>query len=361
MAAVTPVKALYYPHLQFGSVRWLRSALLYWEGVLRLLPKGFMPFDPPEVHELVSAGLVENITPDEYLRRTAEAFGARLETLLRQPGGLPCTDPYADPLVHVSMFDPDLLQDLRRRGIATTAGDWVKLPPEIATLYKVIFANSVGRALNAAPATDETVCGAPVYFAYRKLALDPTRRAPPDGYACARMLDPFPAIEQADTLTTDQLLKVRAASSTQRRLFRETIQKRVGQLADLPSEQAIESHIDDFTREIRTEIDAQRGASRASTLRDTWRLILISTPASVGAAVGIAGSMPLVAAAGVVGTLGLGVADVYGRIKQRRHAGHYLLVLESALRSRRLGVFTAAGREPRPPTGPGAFGRPSRA
>jgi hypothetical protein len=364
MPAVAPVKALYYPHIQFGSVGWLRAALLYWEGILRLVPDGFTPFDPPEVHELVSAGLIEDVSPGRYRRAVADALGPQIEKMPPREGNMPCLDASADPLVHVSKFEPNLLQNLKRRGLAAAGGEWVKLSPEMATMYKVILANAAGRELNAAPATDDTVCGAPVYFAYRKLVVDPARRAPPDGFSCARLIAPFPAIERAGSLTTEMLLKIRENTSTQRRIFRDTIQERVAQLADLPSEEAIVSHLEDFKSEIRTEINEQRGAHRASSLRDAWRLILISAPASVGTAVAVAGAMPLVAAAGVVGSIGLGVADFMAHAAQRRRAGHYLLVLESAFAARYHGIPIPAlapnARSPRP-NDANAAGRPPAA
>lgn len=60
-----PVKALYYPHIHFRSVEFLKCSLLYWEGVNRIVPRDFQPDDPPEVKALIDAGLVTNVAPDE--------------------------------------------------------------------------------------------------------------------------------------------------------------------------------------------------------------------------------------------------------------------------------------------------------
>src|SRR5258708_3266009 len=82
MPDVQPVKAIYYPHIQFESLGWLKAALLYWEGILRIVPDGFEPFDPPEVHELATAGLVSSISPSRYLESVRRLFSARLDELL---------------------------------------------------------------------------------------------------------------------------------------------------------------------------------------------------------------------------------------------------------------------------------------
>jgi hypothetical protein len=353
MAEVTPVKALYSPHIQFASIRWLRSALLYWEGILRFVPEGFVPFDPPEVHELVAEGLIENVSPERYLKSAAETFNSRLDEVLRSPLRPACLGASADPLVHVSQIEGGLLERLQGKGLAAAGGEWVKMSPEMAALYKVILANVAGRELNAPPTTDETSCEAPVLFEYRRLCRGTAKAAPPDGFACARMLAPFPVLESPSSrvLTTENLLKVRATLPTQRRIFRETVQDRIGQIADLPSSDAMRSHLRDFEGEIEGEVHSQRGALFASNLRDAVRFILISAPASIGAAVAVAESIPLVGAVGVVGSVGLGIADVLMRASQRKRAGNYLLLLEAALGNRRVGNRDARALQNGSPAG----------
>jgi hypothetical protein len=355
MPAVPPVKALYSTHVQFRSIGWLRAALLYWEGILRFAPDRFSSFDPPEVHELVAAGLIENVSPERYRKPAADAFSARLDELLASSRRQPCLGT-ADPLIHVSQIDRDLLQTLQRRGLAASSGDWAKMSPDMAALYKATLANTAGRELNAAPTTDDTSCEAPAYFELRKLAQGSAPPAPPDGFACARVLQPFPSIEAATSLTAENLKKIRKNSSAQRRMFRETVQDRVLQIAELPSEEAVISHLQDFKREIEAEVDSQRGALLVSSLRDAWRLLLISAPASIGTAIAVAQSIPLLAAAGVVGSFGLGIADFWTRATQRKRAGHYLLLLDAAFGARRL---TFGGRESRSAQNGSAAGRTS--
>jgi hypothetical protein len=333
---VPPIKALYYARIHFDSVGWLRAALLYWEGVLRFRPEGETPIDPPEVDELAAAGLIENVAPERYRFDVAEAFHARLGDVADWFARGPCVEESADPLVPASHLDPDLVRRLEDRGLAAARGDWVKLPPAMAMLYKSILANEAGRELNAAPANDDSHCDLPAYLAHRRLALGPNPRAPTDGFACARALHPFPSIEQTASLTTERLLEIRANTTAQRRLFRESVQQRVQQLDDLPSEEAMRSHLHDFTSEVRAEVRAQRVSRRASNIGDAWRLVLLGLPASIGTAVAVAEAMPMVAAAGVVGSIGLGVADVFARARQRRRAGHYLLVLEAAALAHRM-------------------------
>jgi hypothetical protein len=116
------------------------------------------------------------------------------------------------------------------------------------------------------------------------------------------------------------------------------------------------SHLRDFQTEVEAEVRSQRGALLASNLRDAWRLLLISAPASVGTAIAVAQSIPLLAAAGVVGSIGLGVADVWTRATQRKRTGHYLLLLETSLGGRR---HALSALDRRPPKSPSALERTS--
>jgi hypothetical protein len=72
---VQPNKALYYPHRDFGSAAWVKSGLLYWEGIYRMKAEGLTAHDDPEIRELVAAGLIENLSPEPFFDRATQLFG----------------------------------------------------------------------------------------------------------------------------------------------------------------------------------------------------------------------------------------------------------------------------------------------
>src|SRR5262245_3478541 len=82
-----PTKCLYYPYIHFRSLDWLKYALLYWEGVKRIVPVHVRTQDPPEVTALVEKGLVENVAADEFLNQAADVFIPKLERLAASRGG----------------------------------------------------------------------------------------------------------------------------------------------------------------------------------------------------------------------------------------------------------------------------------
>jgi hypothetical protein len=334
-AEIQPVKALYYPHIQFESVGWLRAALLYWEGIMRLVPDGFGPWDRPEVEELVRAGLIENVSPARYLDAAKEVFAAKLEELLRTHLGRTWgLNRESGALIHVSEIDAGLLRDLQARGLAAAAGEWATMSPDLATLYKIALANEAGRELHAAAASDEGGELAGTSLASRMLTRTGNATAPIDGFAFASLLNPFPAI-QSLSLPTEEILEVRRRCARQRRAFRELVQSRVAAIDTLPSMEAIRHHLTDLAGEIQAEARAQRSALKTSDAMRAWKLVTVSAPAAIGAVIAVAGAPVVVAAGGVVGSVGLGVADwLWQRWHELRASDNYLVVLEEVVRRR---------------------------
>jgi hypothetical protein len=337
---VHPTRALYYRRVHFASTGWLKAALLYWEGLWRLVPEGFVPQDPPEVEALIEAGLIENVTPAPYQAVAKGRFVRGLEKLVGPHDELsPSLGRGPTPqrqgrymLVRAGEIDPGLLKELQAHGLAGAAGEWVAMSSEMAELYMLTLADEVGKHLHAAPATHELLREvAPAYWARKGLVSDVSRATPIDGYAFARSLLPFPALEETQ-LPIDKLLRARQRYSDERRAFRELVQTQVIAVASLPSVEAIASHLHDFAGELVAETDAQRRDRRASRARDTWRLVGIGAPVSLGAVVTVAGASPVAAALGGVGSLGAGVTDwILGRRQGRPPATRYLLSLEAVL------------------------------
>jgi hypothetical protein len=330
---IQPVKALYYPRILSRSLGWLKAALLYWEGLVRVVPDDFEPLDPPGVHDLVEAGLIESISPDRYLEGAQRTFAASLEKLLQgRSRSSRRADRGSGALLHVRELAPSLLQELQTRGLAMTAGEWVSMAGDVAALYKICLTGQAGRELHAAPAIDEGEGDvAAWFFSSREQRGGSAATGLVDGFACARRVHPFPEIEQ-NGVPTNRLLAARRTFAPQRRAFREQLQGRVAAIDTLPSVAAVRAHLDDAVSEIDGEVNAQRRDLGTVNARNALKVVTMSTPAALGTAVTLAGAPIPTAVAGVTASLGLGVVDWF---LQRRQLGRfstsYVLLLEAAL------------------------------
>jgi hypothetical protein len=337
-ADIQPVKALYYPRTHFDSTRWLKSALLYWESVLRIVPDGYLLQDPPEVHELEAEGLIENVSPVPYQAGARKVFLRHLEGALKRHVPAP---PQGDgrrggdglrrfyKIFTIGKIERTLLKELRTHGLASVTEDWVTMSSDLADLYMVALANEIARSLHVAPATDPPIQDVPATFlAQQEVAGERLAETPVDGYACARTMTSFRALEAVD-LPIDKLLRARQRYAEGRRAFRALIQERAAAIAGLRSVQAIDSHLRDLTFELESEAGAQRRSRSASQWRDAGRVVGVGAPASIGAVVTLSGAPAVVAALGGVGSVAAGVTDWIVERRQARHVSYYLLLLEA--------------------------------
>jgi hypothetical protein len=342
MAEVQAIEALYYPQVEFPSAAWAKAALLYWEGLMRIVPDGHTPNDPPEVKALVDAGAIKDVSPAPFRSATTEVFGTRLEDLLQSRKGEPIEDDWScvaprkngehgengqnGESVHLTQMDRPLLKSLESKKLATVAGQWAHMSAPVARLFQIAMANEASGHLMAAPITETNMGNvASTYFSARKVARDP-QSVPTDGLQWAQLYTPFPSVEAVAPLKVEKLLDLRTKHAHQRRAFRDSVQRRTEAMATLPSPEAIRSHLEEMADEMKKELEEQQEALRAAGVREAWTLLGVSSPLSIGTGTALLSGPTPAAAIGAFGAVGLGVVDWYvQRQKQNRTEGHYLL------------------------------------
>jgi hypothetical protein len=79
--APAPKVGLYYPHIHFRHDEWLKTSILFWDSIERIVPMGYPPTDSPTVVELQDKGLVASVFPRPGdLRKVAAPFEHLLAT-----------------------------------------------------------------------------------------------------------------------------------------------------------------------------------------------------------------------------------------------------------------------------------------
>jgi hypothetical protein len=336
MVDVQPHKALYYPHLEFGSVAWVKRALLYWEGLARIVAVA-RPNDDPEIHELVEAGLIEGVEATALTDRVAAIFGDRLEDLLHQRGGMPDSIPRArglrgrcPELVEKKLKETE--RTLESQGRRAAAKAIREMPDQALTLYVTVASHAIAQERTLAPVTDDPIYSAiHTYFGEAKVMLDP--KAVPGGLAAADLLVPTPSVDAVASVPVARLLELRNQLAQQRRNFREKVEAYMSSIATLPNIDAVRDHMKEFAVSIRDDLEAQRDAMRAAKAKDDWSLLSVTAPASLAVGVAIAeSSTPVLGPIGGIGAAALGVTNwFFQRRKGYAQGGNYMLLLEEAL------------------------------
>ena len=82
-----PDSILYYPHIEFKNEAWVKSSLLLWDHVYRIVPENYIPNDSDEIKKLVDEDLVRNIKLNDQDR--GETFDEFLTLCDRLENHLP--------------------------------------------------------------------------------------------------------------------------------------------------------------------------------------------------------------------------------------------------------------------------------
>lgn len=150
-----PSDILYYPSIEIADEGWLKSALLYWDCVYRIVPEGYQPRDSKTVLAAVDSGLVRNIVPEELDRTgAAQTFLQIIEALGKN--GLPVGfegDEYVG--VHEDKIDKKLYPLLDKLAAAHHSS-WMTLSKPLARGYMLHLARVMAENRNLSLGTDNS-------------------------------------------------------------------------------------------------------------------------------------------------------------------------------------------------------------
>jgi hypothetical protein len=341
MADFQAVEGLYYPGPEFPSVGWLQAGLLYWERILRIIPDGWKPQDPPQVRALVEAGAVQNLSPAPFCRATAHTFATRLADLMQSRNGKHLDEEWCDSsergpsqaeTFHRTELDEYLIKDFESKKLFSAKGEWVHMARPMARLYRVTMANEARRELAASAVTESYSCTvASTYFSASRVTCDPTG-VPPDGSQAALLQVPFPSTETAGALSVENLLNLRAEHAPSRQSLRERIQSGTEALTTLSSAEAIRARLEQMAKELKYDLENQRETLRAAAVRDHWTVLSVGCPLPIGTGEALGrGPNPSVEV-GSFGILGVAVTNWYFElVEQLRKRRHCLLALRQDL------------------------------
>jgi hypothetical protein len=345
---IQPAKAVYYPHTEFGSTAWVKSALLYWEAIVRARLPGTSPSDDAEIQQLLEAGLIEEVAPDPLRRQRLPEVVRRVEELIRAHGGrLPSCIPgigvlrgtSADREARVRAEIVDALADYP---LAKKA--FLEVPDQARALFFTVWAGMAAERKQFAPVTDDPVFDAiTTYLEHDAVTDDPTTLTEADGHTLALLCLPTPSLEAIAQLPVARLLEIRQKYAAQRRHFREHVQAQLEAIAELPTREAMEEQLRSFHDGIQDDLEAAREAVKNAKVKDRWTLLGISAPASLAAGVSIAATAsPVLGPIGGAGTLALSVTSWFMRRREGAvPQNHYLLSLDTAVKTPWHGVTEA--------------------
>ena len=311
-----PVSALYYPYIHIQSEDWLKSALLYWDHLDRIVPSdGFQTSDALFVRNL-PPDFLRRVTPAGHNEAAFNRFMPQLEKLLAARGGNlwgtaqntagRARSAEQIEYVHENKMDQRLIELLMRSNLGSYFNGYVKLNPVLSGLYMTSLAGEIAQARYTPMVTDNSVVDvASLYLNWD--ARDPQAGRPAGGQrdgidemALARILVPFPSPADLSGTPLEDVLRVRETLAGERGRFREAIHQFGVELSTVPAAGRADI-VSSKRKEIEESVARQRDALSSANISSVTGLVGLSVPAIAAAApyLGISTSIAAAACVGI--------------------------------------------------------------
>lgn len=251
--------ALYFPSIEFQSDNWVKSSLLYWDKIYRIVPEDYTPKDSNLIIEAQEKGLVRNITLDEDdTKTTGDQFLKFIEGLDFLPAGL---DTGSYDLVSRRKIDGRLYPSLEKIASIYSQKGWLSLPTKIARGYMFYLATVVAKRRGGFSIStdnpDNWIISS--YFVENGNFSEYTYDRNAKGYYSSLILDGFIPSDMSN-VSLDSIVNFLDDEKEQKRKFRKTISTFSSDLSKCQNQDTASELVEDY----RSKIDIEKNDLKKS-------------------------------------------------------------------------------------------------
>lgn len=293
---VTTGTALYYPHLQVGSGE-LKSWLLYWDRVRRIVPGGYewALRDDEEGAMAAKEGYLLNTPPDAYRDEAAKLFRSKVLPLLtRKP---PKNDPIAHYLaelkkettarpfeIMIEKMSDDLAEELQKRRLARKSDDpeWLEFNDLTGGMYMACLGATMGEAIKAPLVTDNpkfSPSGDYLLFA----SAPPVKDADADRAVLGKLGIALPTPETLVTVPMTKILAFKKQRADELARYRASVQTLLTGVAEREDPVALQDFLAAKQREIESSMKDYRWLLKELGVGAVNSVLKLTIPAGLGA------------------------------------------------------------------------------
>ncbi|UBF26646.1 DUF6236 family protein [Kovacikia minuta CCNUW1] len=334
-------KALYYPYIQIHDENWLKLALLYFDGIRRIVPKYVDPDDSPIEREVVNRGLLEATSPEDYCEAAEEKFvedflplleqkTSEATLLLKQVSQTFSKNRVSTRLLHLEKMTNSLRWKLEDLGLARKDGDWLRVDSNVAGSYMICLAAVMSSEIKAPPVTDT-----PEYQSlgeYLSFGQIPEGRFQEPHSILLKLSVNFPDPQSLENVPISRILRFSEHHRDERKQFRQVIESITKAANETSDPIALEDSLNEKRRDIESALRDHQRALDELNVKFVGSLLSVSAPTAIAATAGLA--VPPLAA--VLTGVGISVslvkwwAEVRGSRREavKKSPWHYLLSVQ---------------------------------
>lgn len=360
---ITPSKALYYPYIDIRNERWLRSAILFWDSLMTIVPESFThPYSSDFAMELSDEGILTpfHVSPEmdeiESLTETVIDFltDPASKNVLLPDGGMRSREIHPEKLPRdirkLVDIHPDKLPYKIRGIIDDHMKDdgWLEVSSGFANFYMTLLATKLANEkalglVTESRSADQLAIAVGKGKTHSVLGSDHSnrnwrRRSIPTETAPGLMYDlAIQSIELPQHVSLKDLLKFRKYHKEELSIFRHEINRLVSKIPEGLSVEALKEVVhNQYNDQMLPAIKSLRKSLRDEGWEGTLNGILKASffsaaPTAAAVYAGIPTSIALLAGAGVSLTASaISVTNQRNRIR-RESPYSYLLSLENEM------------------------------
>ena len=272
---------LYFPHIEIANPQWLKTSLLLWDNVYRIVPKSYTPLDNDDTKRAVDAGLVRAVNLEQPdLQGISRRFNKFLRSLPFTPAGLESGEV---SLLHPEKVDATLYPLLEQYAQGEKRGGWIELPREIVRGYMFFLSTQVAKRRKLERCTDDKYAFAVAsYFSESANFGEHLYELESPGYYSSLIFeDLLPS--NVEHIPMDQIIRVASNSRDERIAFREQLLKFTSELCQCESRDHANTIANDYKRDLIAARDKLKASQGFLGEHDRGSLFTMGVPVALTA------------------------------------------------------------------------------
>ena len=279
---------LYYPHIEFQNLGWVKSSLLLWDHVYRIVPDFYEPNDTLEIRKAVDSDIVRSISLTEQDRKkVVDKFAEFLDSIPYKPAGLEYDE---TEYLHPGKIDTALYPLLDQYAVGVSPKGFIELPKEVVRGYMFFLANDVASRRNLSRCTDDIYSfSVSPYFSENTNIDDLIYSRDAEGFYSSLIFnDLLPA--NIESIPIEKILKVINNSKDERIRFRNELSKFTSELYKCTDKTHAEVIMNDYKKELLQAKDDLKASQGFMNKDDIGSMLTMGIPTSLTAYGAIAGA-----------------------------------------------------------------------
>jgi len=342
---------LYYPYIHFQDENWIKTAVLYYDGLKRIVPEGYKTHDSRSLKLLNDEfQFVEDLDPREYVEEVANGFlqfayrelaDTDKRTAIQTKIGQSLPPKYGFQ-IHMQKMADVLRVELPRIGLAERSSEsspWYRFEPVTGAIYMTCLANKMAEDRGLPIVTDEPAYQ-PLVRWFQGVRPQFSQKPKADtGHALASLVIETAVPENIESVSIKQVVKFRRKHNDERRRFYKEIVELTRDIPKIDNQDAFKECLNYHKKGIDEAVSDLRRSLAGVKIQCVTGLLGLSAPSwATNLAQVLPGSQMQIITAGIVcAAAGILIKQGFNYYRSRRNSSwSYVLSLKRGIHSRSL-------------------------